>query len=116
MLICMESGPNRWNSFAGYSVGIRVFFLSSFWLGRPVSEAIAIVACFYNVAMVHEPIGERCCQLFIARHTSSLGETQICGDYDDAGSFIELAEQVKQLRTAGLTERLAAQSVTIAMM
>lgn len=53
--------------------------------------------------VVREPAEQRRRHLCVAKHTGPFDEAQIGGD--GAGSFVKLAQQVEQQRTACLTER-----------
>lgn len=63
---------------------------------------IAIVACFYDVVVVRKLVEQCCRRHCIAKHTGPFSEAQIGGD--DAGAFIELAEQMERRCTAGLAD------------
>ncbi|CAE6862443.1 hypothetical protein R75777_08096 [Paraburkholderia nemoris] len=60
--------------------------------------------------MVRKPVEQRRRHLCISKHTGPLSEAQVGGN-DDAGSFVELAEQVEQHGAAGLAERQIAEFV-----
>jgi hypothetical protein len=82
-------------------LGTRLSGCSKTWkrprisLGRVQwTSSLAIVACFYNVAVMREPVEQRGRHFCITKHTAPFGESQIGGD--DAGSFVELTEQVEQ--------------------
>jgi len=46
-------------------------------------------------AVVRDTIKQRSCHLGIAKHRDPFSELEVCGD-DDAGRFIQLADQMKQ--------------------
>lgn len=53
---------------------------------------------------MRHPVEERGCHLGIPEDRDPFTELQVGGD-DDAGFFIELADEVEQQRAAGLRER-----------
>ena len=55
-------------------------------------------------AVVRDTIQQRSCHLGIAKHRDPICELEVCGD-DDAGRFIQLADQMKQECPAGLWKR-----------
>ena len=68
-------------------------------LGRAVFEPEAVVAGLQDVAVMGEPIEERGGHLGVAEHAGPFAEAQVGGD-DDAGAFIEFAQQVEERRAA----------------
>ena len=56
------------------------------------------------MAVVGESIQQCCCQLGIAEYVGPFREAQVGGD-DQAGLFVQFAQQVKQQGTANLAER-----------
>ena len=81
-----------------------------FRLCRAVSETIAIVAGFYNVTVVREPVEQRRGHLCVAEDVSPLREAQIGCD-DDARALVEFAQQMEEQGAAGLAERQITQFV-----
>jgi hypothetical protein len=59
---------------------------------------------------VGEPVEQRGCHFGVAEHGSPFAETQIGRD-DDAGAFVELAQQMEEQCAAGGAERQVAQLV-----
>jgi|GEM_PF-2962016 len=53
--------------------------------------------------MVRQPVEERSGHLGIAKHLRPLGKAQVGGD-QYAGALIQLGQQMKQQRTAGLAK------------
>ena len=66
-------------------------------------EAVAIIAGFYDVAVMGQSIQQGGGHLRITEHRRPFREAEIGGD-QDAGSFVELADQVEEKRTTSLTE------------
>ena len=60
-------------------------------------KAVAVIAGFDDVAVVGQPIEQGGGHLRVAEHGRPLREAQVGGD-EDAGLFIELAEQVEEQR------------------
>ena len=75
------------------------FFLSGFWGGSTGPEAEAVVSGFKDVAVVGEAIEQGSGHFGIAEYAGPLAEAEIGGN-DDAGAFVELAEQMEQQRSA----------------
>ncbi len=71
------------------------FFFPSFFHRRACLEPEAVVAGFDDVAMMGEAIEERRCHFGVAKNSAPFAESQVCGD-DDAGAFVEFAQQVKE--------------------
>jgi len=69
-----------------------------------VAEAVAVVAGFDDVAAVGEPVEQRRGHLGVAEDGGPFGEAEVGGD-DQAGLFVELADQVEEQGAAGLRER-----------
>ncbi len=69
-----------------------------------------LVAGFDDVAVVSEPIQQGSSQLGVAKHARPFGEAQVGGDHH-TGVLVELGQQVKQQRPAGLAERQIAQFI-----
>ena len=98
---------------AGWSGGGQVlhFFLCRFGgFRRTVLEAEAVVAGLQNVAVVGEPIEQRGRHLGVAEDRGPLAEAEVGGD-DDAGAFVEPAEQVEEQSPARGAERQVAEFV-----
>jgi len=68
-------------------------------IGRAVLEAEAVVSGFKNVAAVSEAIEESRCHLRVAEHGRPFAEAEIGRD-DDAGAFVELAQQMEEQSSA----------------
>ena len=68
-----------------------------------VLEAPAFVAGFNDFAVMGEPVEESGCHLCITEDAWPFTEGEVCGD-DDRGAFVELADEVEQQLTAGLSE------------
>ncbi len=66
-----------------------------------VFEAPALVAGLDDVAMVGEPVEERCGHLGVAEDAWPLTEGQVGGD-DDGGLLVKPADEVEQELPAGL--------------
>jgi len=66
-----------------------------------VFEAVAVVARFYDMAMMGEPVEQRCGHLRVTEDCGPFREAQIGRDHD-TGAFVELAQQMKQQGAAGL--------------
>ena len=62
-------------------------------------EAVAVVACFEDVAAVCKPIQESRCHLCIPEDLRPFREAEVGRD-DDAGALVELAEQMEEQRPA----------------
>src|SRR5277367_1370362 len=77
---------------------------------RAVFEAAAVVSCFEDVAAMGETIEQRGRHLRVAEHGGPLAEAEIGRD-DDAGTLVELAEQMEEQRSAGGAERQVAEFV-----
>ena len=77
---------------------------------RAVLEAEAVVSGFEDVAAVGEAVEQRGRHLGVAEHGGPFAEAEVCGD-DDAGAFVELAQQVEQQRPAGGAERQVAKLI-----
>ena len=71
-------------------------------------EAVTVIAGFDDVAVMSKPIQQCCGELFVNKHIAPLREAQVGGD-NDAGFFIEFADQVEQQCATGLAERQIAQ-------
>ena len=105
----MKSDPPGEPEYDSFGVGFSSLH-SLVILRRAVLEAITVVACFDDMAMMGEPVQQRRGHLRVAEHTGPLREAQI-GRNDDAGALRELAEQVEQQRSADLAERQVAQFI-----
>jgi hypothetical protein len=68
-------------------------------LCRAVAEPEAVIAGFEDVTVMGEAIEQRGGHFRIAEHAGPLAEAQIFGD-DDAGAFVEFAQQVEQEHSA----------------
>ena len=66
-------------------------------------EAPTFVAGLDDVAVVCEPVEQRRCHLWIAKHGSPFREGKVGGD-DDRGALVEPADQVKEQLATGLGE------------
>ena len=75
-----------------------------------VFKSPARVAGFDDVAMMGEAIEHGGCHFGVAEHLRPIGECQIDGD-QQRRVLIELADEVKQQLSAGLTERQIAEFV-----
>ncbi|MCY1382687.1 hypothetical protein D9M69_707340 [compost metagenome] len=64
-----------------------------------VLEAEAVVSGFQDVAVVREPVQQRCSHLGITEDAGPFAEAEVCRD-DDAGPLVELAQQMEQHRAA----------------
>ena len=62
------------------------------------------------MAMMGQPVQKRSGQFGITEHIAPFRKAQVGGD-DHAGSFVQLAQQMKQQRTAGLAERQIAKLI-----
>jgi hypothetical protein len=60
-------------------------------------EAEAVVSGFQNVAAVGQAIEECGCHLGVPKDGGPFAEAQVRGD-DDAGAFVELAQQMEEQR------------------
>ena len=69
-----------------------------------------IVVCFNDVAVMSDAIQLRCRHLGVAEHLPPLAEGKI-GRNDQRGLFVELADQMKQQRAAGLRKRQVAKLI-----
>ena len=58
-------------------------------------STVTVVASLDDVAMMREPVKQRCGHLRIAEYACPLGEAQIGRD-DQARALVELADQVEQ--------------------
>src|SRR5580704_15079826 len=77
---------------------------------RAVFEAEAVVPGFKNVTAMGEAVEQRSRHLRVAEHGGPFAEAQISRD-DDAGTLVELAEQMEEQRSAGGAERQVAKLV-----
>ncbi len=71
------------------------FFFPSFCHRRARLEPETVVAGFDDVAMMGEAIEERRRHFGVAKNSGPFAEAQVCGD-NDAGAFVEFAQQVKE--------------------
>ena len=83
----------------GFGQVLSFLLLRFGFLCRAVLEAEAVVSGFKDVAVVGKPVEQCGCHLGIAEDAGPFAEAQVGGD-DDAGALIELAEKMKQQRTA----------------
>jgi hypothetical protein len=67
---------------------------------RPVLEPLAFIARLDDVAMMRQPVEQRCGHFGVAKHARPFTEHQVGGD-DHRGLLIETADQVEQQLTAG---------------
>ena len=58
-------------------------------------EAVAVVACFQNIAVVGQSVQQGRSHLGIAKHASPLAEAQVGGDHH-AGTLVKRREQMEQ--------------------
>src|SRR5208282_4394956 len=79
-------------------------------LCRAVLEAEAVVSGLQDVAVVGEAIEQRGGHLGVAEDGRPLTEAEVGCD-DDAGAFVEPAEQVEEQGAAGGAERQVAQLI-----
>src|SRR5580704_16754658 len=77
---------------------------------RAVLEAEAVVSGFEDMTAVSETIEESRCHLRVAEHGCPLAKAEI-GRNDDAGSLVELAQQMEEQGPAGGAERQVAKLV-----
>src|SRR5271154_2297147 len=77
---------------------------------RAVLETEAVVSSFENVAAVGETVEQRGRHLRVAEHGGPFAEAEIGRD-DDAGSLVELAQEMEEQGAAGGAERQVAQLV-----
>lgn len=77
---------------------------------EPVLEAPALVAGLDDVAVMGEPIEERCGHLGVAEDGRPLAEGEVRGD-DDGALLVEPADQVEEQLAAGLCEGQIAEFV-----
>jgi hypothetical protein len=75
------------------------FFLSGFGGSGAGSEPEAVVSGLEDVAVVGKPVQQGGGHFGIAEHVGPFAEAEVGGD-DDAGAFVEFAEQVEQQRSA----------------
>lgn len=73
-------------------------------------EAKAVVSGFQDVAAVRQPVEEGGGHLGVAEDAGPFGEAEVGGD-GDAGSFVQLAEQMEQQGPARAAERQVGQLV-----
>lgn len=71
---------------------------------RALLEAIRLVAGFYDIAVVGQPIQQGRGHLGVDEHARPFSETEICRDHH-AGMLVQFGEQVEQQGSAGLAER-----------
>src|SRR5450432_2180663 len=87
------------------------FLLGSFsGLRRAIFEAEAVISGFEDVAAMGEAVEQRRRHLGIAEHGRPFAEAQVRCD-DDAGSLVELAQEMEEQRSTGGAERQVAQFV-----
>ena len=81
--------------------GVRQVFLLCGFGGfrRAVLEAEAVVSGFEDVAAVGEAVEQRRRHLRVAEHGGPFAEAEV-GRNDDAGSLVELGEQMEEQRAA----------------
>jgi hypothetical protein len=72
-------------------------------LAGAMAEAVGLIACFKDVAVVRQTVQQGRGHLGITKHVAPFREVQVGRD-DHAGALVELGEQVKQQRPAGLGE------------
>jgi hypothetical protein len=84
---------------SGFGQGGSFFLLARCGLGGAVLEAEAIVSSLQDVAVMGEPVEQRRGHLGVAEDGCPFAEAQIGGD-DDAGAFVERAQEMEQQRTA----------------
>ena len=84
---------------SGFGQGAAFFLLGRCGLGGAVLEAEAIVSSLQDVAVMGEPVEQRCRHLGIAEDGGPFAEAEVGGD-DDAGAFVERAQEMEQQRTA----------------
>lgn len=87
---------------SGFGLGLRFGLLGSGGVGF---EAVAVVVGFADVAVVGEPVEQRCGQLGITEHAGPFGEAEV-GGTGETRVLVELADQVESkappaARTAG---------------
>lgn len=75
-----------------------------------VLEAPAVVAGLCDVAVVREPVEERCGHLRVGEHAGPFGEAEVRGD-DDRGPLVKPADQMEQQLPARLGEGQVAEFV-----
>lgn len=68
-------------------------------MGRAVFEAEAVVSGFEDMAMMGKPIQQRRGHLGVTEDAGPFAEAEVCRD-DDAGSLVELAQQMEEHSTA----------------
>jgi hypothetical protein len=95
----------------GFGSGVRQvswFLLDGFGgLRRAVFETEAIVSSFEDVAAMSETVEQRRRHFGIAEHVCPFTEAQVRRD-DDAGSLVELAQEMEEQGSAGGAERQVA--------
>ena len=90
---------------------VSCFLLSGFGgFRRAVLEAEAVVSGFENVAAMGETVEQRRGHLRIAEDCRPFAEAQVRRD-DDAGSLVELAQEMEEQGSAGGAERQVAELV-----
>ena len=67
-------------------------------------EPVTLIAGLQYVAVMREPVEQRCRHLLVAKHARPLAEAQV-GCNHNAGALIEFADQVEEQSAAGLAER-----------
>lgn len=88
-----------------FSGGGQVFGLLplSFCRGGTRLKAEAVVAGFDDLAVLNEPIEQRCGHFRISDHAGPCAEAEVCRDRH-AGALIEPAERVEEQGSAGRAE------------
>ena len=71
------------------------FLLSGFWGSGAGSEPEAVVSGLEDVAVMGKPVQQGGGHLGIAEHVGPFAEAEVGGD-NDAGAFVELADQMEQ--------------------
>lgn len=89
---------------------ILTHLFGSFWVSISGLYPPAIVACFYDFAVVSDPVQQCCCHLGIAEDLWPLTERQVGRD-DKRRALVELGDQVEQELPAALGERQIAQFI-----
>ena len=77
---------------------------------RAVFEAEAVVPGFKNVTAMGEAVEQRSRHLRVAEHGGPFAEAQVRRD-DDAGSLVELAQEMEEQGCAGGAERQVAELI-----
>ena len=80
---------------SGFGQGMSLLLGFPRSCGRTGLESEAVVSGLQDVAAVSEPIEQRGCHLCISEDRGPFAEAQVRGD-DDAGAFVELAQQMEE--------------------